>query len=242
LPGEVREWLALQQHYSQLPAQEYLLIEQCPYRGQVYLLFYSFEGRKANQTLGMLLTRRMERMGLQPLRFSITDYALSICSLKWASEEQIHALCTPDILGDELEEWVMESPMLKRAFRQVAIISGLTEQRLGGAQKTMKQATFSTDLIYDVLRRYDPGHVLLQVARQDAERDLLDIGRLSDWLMRYDEARVIQQLERVSPLAIPIILGVRSEQVQGSGTEALLAEESRQAEADTMMETLRQEC
>lgn len=216
-----------------------MLIEQFPYRRAFYSLYYTFEGRKANQTLGMLLTRRMEKLGLKPLSFSVTDYGLSVCALKPLDETHIATLFQPDILGDELEDWMLNAPMLKRSFRQVAIVSGLTEQRYHSTRKTMKQVTFSTDLIYDTLREYEPDHILLKVAREDAERELLDLRRLADTLIRFVGKTQFIDLPKVSPMAIPIVLDVRSEQVKGAGEQALLDQAALYAEAESMLDEVR---
>jgi ATP-dependent helicase Lhr and Lhr-like helicase len=239
LPDEVRDWLHLQQQYSLLPDSHHLLVEHFPYMKAHFTMLYTFEGRKAHQTLGMLLTRRMERTGLHPISFSITDYGLSIASLQPLTATDVHALFKPDMLGDDLEEWIMESPMLKRSFRHVASISGLTMQRSGGNRKNTKQVTFSTDLIYDVLRKYDKNHILLNVTRQDAERELLDIKRLNDLLMRYHEHIIFKPLPRISPMAIPIVLSERSEQVRGSGIDAYMQQLSMQQQAEMLMEEVK---
>lgn len=241
LPLQVREWLDLQKAFSQLPTSDTLLVEQFPYRNSQYTLFYSFEGRKANQTLGMLITKRMEKMGLKPVSFSITDYGLSVSSILPVEAHHIDSLVSPDILGDELEDWMLEAPMLKRSFRHVAIVSGLIEQNYYSNKKTMKQVTFSTDLIYDVLREHDPEHVLLRVTREDAERELLDLKRLADMLIRYVGKSRYQKLERISPMAIPIVLDVRSEQLRGAGIEAIMEQASLQDEAELLIEEIRQE-
>ncbi len=240
LPAQVIEWLTLQQGFSQIPSPDRVLVEQFPYRKTFYTLFYTFEGRKANQTLGMLITRRMEKLRLKPLSFSVTDYGLSISALKEVSEHQLAELFQPDILGDELEDWMLQAPMLKRSFRQVAVVSGLTEQRYHSSQKTMKQVTFSTDLIYDTLREYDPEHILLAVARADAERELLDLRRLADMLIRYVDKTTLVNLPKVSPMAIPIVLDVRSEQIKGAGTHALLEQADLYAEAEAMMDEIKE--
>ncbi|WP_026376706.1 ligase-associated DNA damage response DEXH box helicase [Aestuariibacter salexigens] len=239
LSPQVREWLDLQQAFSELPGRDSVLIEQFPYRKAFHTLFYTFEGRKANQTLGMLVTKRMERLGLKPLSFSVTDYGLSVCSLVAFGESAIPRLFHPDILGDELEDWMLEAPMLKRSFRRVAVVSGLTEQNYHATRKSMKQVTFSTDLIYDTLREYDPDHILLKVARQDAERELLDLSRLADLLIRFVGKVRFRALTKVSPMAIPIVLDVRSEQVKGVGVEALLEQASLMDEADQLMQDVR---
>lgn len=239
LPTQVKDWLSLQQEYSQMPSPFQVLVEQFPFRQAHYALYYTFEGRKANQTLGMLLTRRMEKRKLKPLSFSVTDYGLSVAALKPLTTEDIDALFQPDILGDELEDWMLQASMLKRSFRHVAMVSGLTEQRYHGNHKTLRQVTFSTDLIYDTLREYDPEHILLSVTRADAERELLDLRRLADMLIRFVGKVRLQTLPKVSPLAIPIVLDVRSEQVKGAGTQALLEQASLYQEAEDMLEEVR---
>ena len=239
LPGQVQEWLELQQAFSALPDMNRVLIEQFPHRKANYLLFYTFEGRKANQTLGMLMTRRMEKMRLKPLSFSVTDYGLSVCLLEKVDVGKLRKLFQPDILGDELEDWMLHAPMLKRSFRQVAVVSGLTEQHYHSSHKTMKQVPFSTDLIYDTLREHEPDHILLAVTRADAERDLLDLRRLADMLIRFDDKMHFMDLEKVSPMAIPIVLDVRSEQVKGAGAHAIIEQASLYQEAEDMMADIR---
>lgn len=241
LPPPVIEWLTLQQQFSRLPSPDKVLIEQFPYRQSEFALFYTFEGRKANQTLGMLLTRRMEKMGLKPLSFSITDYGLSISSINKLLPKHINKLFNADILGDELEDWMLAAPMLKRSFRRVAMVSGLIEQNYHSTRKSMRQITFSTDLIYDVLREHDPDHVLLKATRDDAERELLDLSRLSAMLIRFAGKTQFIGLDKISPLAISIVLDVRSEQVRGSGVDALLEQASVQDEAEQLMQEIYQQ-
>ena len=170
----------------------------------------------------MLLTRRMERLGFGPLGFVATDYAVAIWSAHPATSPQ--ALFDPDLLGDDLEEWMAESTMLKRSFRAVATIAGLIERRLPGHEKTGKQMTVNSDLIYDVLRKHQPDHLLLRATAQDAARGLTDIRRLSDMLTRFEGKINWQQLSVISPLAVPLMLEVGRESVTASGVEDMLAE------------------
>lgn len=239
LPISLREWLNLQNEFSRLPDTEGLLVEHFEFQKRWMTVIYTFEGRRANQTLGMLLTRRMERYRLKPLGFSITDYAVSIVGLEKISVEQCRDLLSPDIVIDDLEAWLMESPMLKRSFRRVAMVSGIAEQRHGGTRKTMKQLTFSTDLVYDVLRRHEPDHILLKVARDDAERELLDVERLTEFLIRVWNHTEFNVLDRPSPMAIPILFDVRREAVTGEGLEHLLQQNELQTAAETLMEDVR---
>jgi ATP-dependent helicase Lhr and Lhr-like helicase len=235
LPKLVRNWLMLQARFSQLPDRRSLLVESFP-RGKLFAtVLYTFEGRRANQTLGMLFSRRMERLGLHPLSFTVTDYGLAINSVKAVTSDSIYDLLRADILADELEEWLGESPMLKRSFRRVATIAGLVEQKHNSARKTLKQVTFSTDLIYDVLRKYDPGHVLLALTRADAERELLDIDRLTDMILKFQSHIEFRALPRPSPMSLPVILDVRTERLPGGGLEALLAQGDVETQAEQMM-------
>ncbi len=239
LPADVLDWLDLQRQFSAIPAPGSLLVEHFPWRRFNYTVLYSFEGRKANQTLGMLITRRMETMGLKPVSFLINDYALAVSSLEGVEAGHVPGFLSPDILGDDLEEWIIASPMLKRAFRHVATVAGLVEQQNSGVQKSMRQMTLSTDLIYDVLLKHEPDHILLGVARRDAERELLDLKRLSAMLNRFHNRWHFMPLDRASPFSIPVLTEVRTEQVRGSGIEALLTEAALQKEAEQLMEGVR---
>ncbi len=239
LPQDVIDWLKMQKWRSQLPGQNGLLVETFPRGGRFYLVAYCFEGRNAHQTLGMLLTRRMARMGLGPLGFCATDYVIAVWSVKEATN--FEHLFDEDILGDELEEWMAESSLLKRTFRQVAVIAGLIEKRHPGQEKTGRQITVNSDLIYDVLRRYEPDHVLLRATRRDAARGLTDIRRLSDMLARAKDKIVHRRLDRVSPLAVPVLLEVGKENVYGDVDEALLAEAEEKAAEILIAEAMYQD-
>ncbi len=238
LPDDVREWLDLQARFSAIPSPDRLLVEHFRER-RYHTLFYTFAGRKANQTLGMVITRRMEHLGLKPLSFQLTDYGLVITGLSPIDRAHIARFLDPDILGGELEEWILDSRMLKRSFRHVATVTGLVEQQYHTARKTMRQMTVSTDLIYDVLRRHEPDHILLTVTRRDAERELLDLKRLSELLTRFQDRVLFMPLDRPSPFSIPVLTDVRIEQVRGAGVEEILAQASLQLEAEEMMEGVR---
>lgn len=224
LPAPVEEWLRMQQFRSIMPRREGLLVESFPRGGKEFLVAYCFEGRNAHQTLGMLLTRRMERLGFGPLGFVASDYVLAVWSLKPVQAGDIDALFAEDLLGDDLEEWMNESSMLRRTFRNVAVIAGLIEKRSPGQEKTGRQVTFSADLIYDVLRKHEPSHVLLRATRADAAGGLTDIGRISGMLGRIKGRITHRRLDRISPLAVPVMLEIGREQVYGAALDDLLGE------------------
>ena len=230
-PDDVREWLEIQARRSILPRPGQLLVETFPREGRHYMVAYSFEGWNAHQSLGMLVTRRMEAQGLKPTGFVSNDYALACFGLEPVTDPR--SLFSPDILEDEFVEWVQGSALLKRAFREVAVIGGLVERQHPGKRKTGRQVTFSTDLIYDVLRKYEPTHLLLQAAWDDARARMTDVGRLASLLDRAAETMVHIDLPRVSPLAVPVLVLIGRERiVTHQGEDALLIEaEALAAEA-----------
>ncbi|MEL6687925.1 MAG: ligase-associated DNA damage response DEXH box helicase [Pseudomonadota bacterium] len=222
LPDQVEQWLTLQSLFSDLPGKSGLLVESFFDKNDHVLLVHTFEGRKVNNALGFLLTKRMEKRGLAPINFSITDYALTITSLEPVNT--LNGLLDADILEDELDEWIVNSPMIKRSFRKIATIAGLTEQRIPGQQRTMKQVTFSTDLIYDVLLKYEPDHILLRIARTEAESDLLDVPRLRHFLKEVEGDTVFRTLPQASPLSIPAMMQIGREFIRGDAQARLVSE------------------
>jgi ATP-dependent Lhr-like helicase len=223
-PESVREWLGMQRKVSRMPGRDDLLVETFPRGDRFYLVAYCFEGRNAHQTLGLLLTRRMQRYGMQPLGFVATDYVLAT----WSANEptDVARLFEQDILGDDLEAWMAESSMLRRTFRNVAVIAGLIERQHPGAVKTKRQVTVNSDLIYDVLRRHQPDHLLLRATRADAAGGLTDVGRIAGMLARIHGRVRHMVLSRVSPLAVPVLLEVGRESVRNQGGDDLLLEEA----------------
>jgi ATP-dependent helicase Lhr and Lhr-like helicase len=193
------------------------MVESFPHARHHYTVYYTFAGWNANQSLGMLITRRMEDRGLQPQGFVANDYSLAVWGLRQIDDPA--SLLSPDILTHEFVEWVENSFLLRRAFREVAVISGLVERQQPGKRKSGRQVTFSTDLIYDVLRKYEPEHLLIEAAWADARARMTDLGRLGALLDK--AARQIDhvRLERVSPLAVPIMAAIGRENMPGGSVD-----------------------
>jgi ATP-dependent Lhr-like helicase len=240
LPGQVSEWLGVQRLKSVIPRRDELLVETFPRGSRHYMVAYPFEGRLAHQTLGMLLTRRLERSGARPLGFVATDYCVAVWALSDLGRQfatgapSLAGLFDEDMLGDDLEAWMAESYLLKRTFRACALISGLVERNHPGQEKSGRQVTVSTDLIYDVLRQHEPDHILLRATWADAATGLLDIRRLSDMLSRIRGRIVHKRLEQISPLAVPVMLEIGRERVSGEGEEDLLREAADDLIAEAM--------
>lgn len=221
-PEQVRDWLEKQREVAHIPKPDELLVETFPYNNRYFLVCYPFEGWLAHQTLGMLVTRRLERLGKQPIGFVPTEYALSVWSRQDMSDVDMTALFDEDMLGDDLEEWTADAIVMKRTFRNCATIAGLIEKKYPGQEKTGRQVSFSADLIYDVLREHEPDHLLLRAAWDDAAGGFMDLARLQAMLTRAKGRVVASPLDRVSPLAVPVMLEIGRETVARSASEEML--------------------
>ena len=224
LPLYMRNWISLQRQVSKLPQVDRLLVETFPYEGRSTSVFYGFAGRNAMQTLGLLLSKRMEDAGLAPLGFVATDYAVMIWGLEPVKDPA--ALLGAQGLRDGLETWLAGNAVMKRTFRTSAVIAGLIERNLPGSRKSGRQATFSSDILYDTLLKYDPEHVLMQITREEARKGLVDFDRIEEMLKRISGRIDHVVLERVTPFAAPLLLEMGRVPVKGQAEEQLLAEET----------------
>ena len=221
LPAAIRDWLAVQSRISRLPEPGRLLIESFWRGDRHHLCLYGFAGRNAHQTLGLLATRRLEETGCDPLGFVCNDYALLIWGLSPVLDPT--ALLDATGLRDGLERWLADNAVMKRTFRTAATISGLIERNLPGQRKSGRQATFSSDILYDTLRKYDPDHLMLRITRDRAGRGLVDFDRIEEMLARVQDRIDVVQAPHVTPLAAPLFLEVGKVPIRGSG-EIRLAE------------------
>ncbi|WP_306120023.1 MULTISPECIES: ligase-associated DNA damage response DEXH box helicase [unclassified Roseitalea] len=244
LPEQVSEWLGYQKLKSVVPGADDMLVETFPRGDRFYMVAYPFEGRLAHQTLCMLLTRRLERARARPLGFVASDYAISIWGLRDMGAMiadrslSLTELFAQDMLGDDLEAWLDESFVFKRTFRHCALIAGLIDKRHPGKEKSGRQVTVSTDLVYDVLRSHEPDHILLQATRNDARAGYLDVGRVNDLLSRIEGRIVHKRLDRISPLAVPVMLEIGKEPVISAETDDALLAEKAAATEDLVREAM----
>ncbi|WP_375260976.1 ligase-associated DNA damage response DEXH box helicase [Palleronia sp.] len=224
LPPSTRDWLHLQCERSHLPEADRLLVESFPFFGRAYTCVYGFAGRNAMQTLGLLLTARMETANLHPLGFVSTDYATLIWGLDPVTAPA--PLFDGDDLRAAFETWLGGNAVMKRTFKQSAVIAGLIDRQTQGQRKSGRQAAFSSDILYDTLRRHDPEHLLLDITREEALKGLVDFGRIEEMLVRTSGRIDHVTTDRPTPLAAPLFLEAGRVPVEGAGTERLLAEEA----------------
>ncbi|SFP05919.1 ligase-associated DNA damage response DEXH box helicase [Tranquillimonas alkanivorans] len=230
LPGHTADWLRLQRNRSKLPEAETLLVESFPHAGREHTCVYGFAGRNAMQTLGLLVTQRMERTGLHPMGFVSTDYAVLIWGLDPVTDPA--PLFEPGNLREDFETWLAGNAVMKRTFKASAVIAGLIDRNTGGQRKTGRQATFSSDILYDTLLRYDPDHLMMRITREEALKGLVDFGRIEEMLARTAGRVDHVMLDRVTPLAAPLLLEAGRVPVEGAATERLLAEEAEKMLAE----------
>lgn len=225
LPKHTADWLALQRRVSKLPEHGRLLIESFPQDGREQMVVYGFAGRNGQQTLGLLLTKRLEEMGLNPLGFVATDYA----TLIWGLDRLEDPTPLFDIaaLRAGLDTWLAGNAVMKRTFRASATIAGLIERNIGGQRKSGRQATFSSDILYDTLHKYDPDHLMLKITAQEALRGLVDFGRIEEMATRVGNRIDHVKLDRITPLAAPLFLEPGRVPIKGQAEERLLAEEAQ---------------
>lgn len=224
LPDHTAQWLHLQREVSQLPKPGRLLVESFPHDGREQTVIYGFAGRNGMQTLGLLLTKRMEELGLNPMGFVATDYALLIWSLDAVDDPA--PLFDPAALHEGLETWLAGNAVMKKTFRASATIAGLIERNTPSARKSGRQTTFSSDILYDTLHKYDPDHLMLTITREEALRGLVDFGRIEEMMARVGDRIDHMRLKRVTPLAAPLFLEMGRVPVKGDAEERLLAEEA----------------
>ena len=236
LPGYSQDWLRLQREMSRLPEPGRLLIESFPHDGREHACVYGFAGRNAQQTLGLLLTKRMEELGLDPLGFVATDYA----TLIWGLEPLRDAAPLLDIasLRNGLDHWLMGNAVMKRSFRGAATIAGLITRNMPGNRKNGRQATMSSDILYDTLVKYDPDHLLLRITRDEAMRGLVDFARIEEMAERVAGRIDLLRLDRISPFAAPLLLEVGKVPIKGAAEERLLGEETHRLLAEAGLDAL----
>lgn len=224
LPRHTADWLTLQKNISELPSPDRLLIESFPHEGREHTCVYGFAGRNAMQTLGLLLTQRMESEGLHPMGFVSTDYA----TLIWGLDAVVDPvpLLQAGTLRSAFETWLAGNAVMKRTFRASATIAGLIDRNTMAGKKSGRQTMFSSDILYDTLVKYDPDHLMLQITREEAMKGLVDFGRIEDMLKRTAGRVDHITLDRVTPLAAPLFLEMGKVPVVGAASERLLAQEA----------------
>ena len=213
-PQEIIDWLNLQKYRSIIPPTKGLLVECFPRKFknksiEIYYIFYTFEGKNANQTLGFVISKIFESLGIKALGFVCTDYALAI----WVNKKvkSIKQIFEYENFIKNIYEWLDDSSLFKRNFRKVAIISGLMDKGYPNQTKRFNQVLINSDLIYSVLKKYEKDHILFEATVEESKRDLTDLDRIEKYIKNIKNNIIINHLSRPSPLSAPLILEINHE-------------------------------
>lgn len=213
-PQEIIDWLNLQKEKSVIPPTKGLLIECFPRKFknksiEIYYIFYTFEGKNANQTLGFVISKIFESLGIKALGFVCTDYALAI----WVNKKvkSIKQIFEYEKFIKNIYDWLDDSSLFKRNFRRVAIISGLMDRGYPNQTKRLNQVLINSDLIYGVLKKYEKDHILFEATVEESKRDLIDLERIEKYIKNIKNNIIINYLSRPSPLSVPLILEINHE-------------------------------
>ena len=224
LPADTVSWLNKQKEFSELPVKNSLLVETFFRKSRHYMVVYSFAGRNANQTLGLILSKRLEELELAPLGFVANDYATLLWGLK--KVQNPIELFNSNAIELGLDNWLSGNALMKRTFKAVATVSGLIDRNLPGLKKSGRQTTFSSDILYDTLVKYDPSHLLLKITKDEAMKGLIDFNRIKEMFDRIDNNIKHIDLPHVSPLAAPMLLEMGTVPIEGKAKELILKNEA----------------
>jgi ATP-dependent Lhr-like helicase len=200
--------LALQRRVSHLPVLDEWLVEDVRYRARQGLFVFAFGGRAVHEALAAVAAMRWARIAPNSLSYAVNDYGfvLSPATAQPVDERLVAALLARDGFEDDLATSLNLGEMARRQFREIARIAGLLSPSLPGrAARSLRQLQASGGLLFDVLERHDPGHVLLRQARRDAFQQQLDAPRLFavlDALARRE--LVLRHLTHPSPMSFPL--------------------------------------
>ena len=220
LPKNILSWLEFQKKKSIIPPNNTLMIEYFKKKNknisEHFYIFYTFEGKNVNQTLGFILSKKIEHLKINPLGFVTNDYALII----WTDKEvlNIKNLLNYKSISKNMFEWLENSSMMRRNFRKVAIISGLLDKGFPG-KKNFKQLNINSDLIYKVLKKYENNHILIAATNEESRRDLVEIERIESFFQKIKNNVILQVLDKPSPLSVPLLIEINSEYLDKSKTE-----------------------
>lgn len=200
--------LRLQQTLSALPGPQHLLVESLRSRRGQHLCIYPFAGRLVHDGLAAVLALRLARSTPNSFGYATNDYGLMLTGANAfaADATAIGALLQTDGLEADLAAALNLSELARRQFREIARIAGLLPPSLPGrAPRSLRQLQASSGMIYDVLRRYDPQHVLLALAEREVRSQQLDVAGLAATLTDCSARPLaLREPASLTPLSFPL--------------------------------------
>jgi ATP-dependent Lhr-like helicase len=218
----VRPLLELQARWSALPGRGRLLVESLRSREGRSLFVYPFAGRHANLGLASLIALRAGRALPATFSIAVNDYGFELLAAEdidwrrlWADAADAgHGLLRETGLLDDVLASLNAGELAQRRFREIARVSGLVFQGFPGQPKSTRQLQASSQLFFEVFRRYDAGNLLLAQAEREVLEQELDLARLRAALARMRALRLdYRHLQQPSPFAFPLLVERLREQV-----------------------------
>jgi ATP-dependent Lhr-like helicase len=205
--GAMQPILRLQKEWSRLPTPDSLLVEHTRSREGSQIFIYPFAGRLVHEGLATLIAMRLSRLTPTTFTLSFNDYGFELLSHSTFEPDEStlrQALSIGELVPDLLSS-LNVSEGARRAFRDIARISGLVSPGLPGRAKSSRQLQASSGLIYDVLQQFDPNNRLLDQARLEVLGRQLEVTRLRAALARIEAMPLtLVRTPRLSPLAFPL--------------------------------------
>ena len=200
--------LDLQARTSALPTPQTVLVEAVRMRRGGSLFVYPFAGRTVHEGMAALFALRWGRLAPNTFVYAVNDYGFVLSHQQMATVDEalLGALLTPRGLMDDLREALNVTEMARRQFREIARVAGmLTPSIPGRSQRSTRQVQASSGLLFDVLRRYDPEHVLLAQAEREVFEAQMDVQALTDTFARCATRRLdLRHPETLTPFSFPL--------------------------------------
>ena len=199
--------LRAQTQGSVLPSTNQCLIERVPTRQGIGWFLYPFAGRLAHEGLAALIAHRISQESSVTLSMTCNDYGLHLLSEQneaWDLQAWKRWLDPHNLVAD-LEAALHTVEMDRRVFRDVARVAGLIHQGFPGARKPVRQLQVSSELLFEVFQRYDPGNLLIEQTHREVLSRELDVERLQRVLEQMAQQEwIMPSLEKLSPMAFPL--------------------------------------
>lgn len=198
---------ALQARISAIPTGDFFLVEKYAEGDLRHYFFHALIGRSANDALSRILAQRIQETKGGNALVTIDDYGflLSLRSFQELSVEEWKPLFRRAGAEEAMRAALAESSLVKWMFRGVSQTGLMVPRRVHGAERGARAMQFSSEIIFDVLRRHEPEHPLLGEAYAEVVLRFLDLPRAIAFL---EQAAVLpwelRVLDRVSPFSFGI--------------------------------------
>ncbi|CUI92519.1 Cold-shock DEAD box protein A [Achromobacter xylosoxidans] len=204
----VEPLLRIQAQASALPDRGRLVAERIGSRRGMHLFLFPFAGRAVHEGIAAMIALRWGRRQANTISYTVNDYGLMLTLAEPAALDDalLRQLLSPDNMADDLRDGVNLGEMARRQFREIARVAGLLTPSLPGqAARSLRQVQASSGLLYDVLRRYDPDHLLLAQAEREVFELQLEAPRLLAALHDCQRRELLLREPRaLTPLSFPL--------------------------------------